>query len=122
MLYLLLILIIIACVLLVMIILAQNPKGGSLSGTFGNTATQVLGARQSADFLEKATRWLGLGIFGVVMITYFLTSQPAGAKSEARAKVSNALDYDVSGGAPVGKGPISLPQQQPVKTAPVPGK
>src|SRR6185437_12287951 len=78
MLTLLLILIIIACCLLVVIILAQNPKGGGLSN-IGAGASQFLGARQTADFLEKSTWYFGIGILFVVIITYFLTSTPGGA-------------------------------------------
>ncbi len=77
MLTLLLILIIIACCLLVVIILAQNPKGGGLSN-IGAGASQFLGARQTADFLEKSTWYFGIGILAVVVITYFLTGSPTG--------------------------------------------
>lgn len=44
---------IIASVLLVLIVLAQNPKGG-INGQMGG-ATNALGAKNTTDFLEKAT-------------------------------------------------------------------
>jgi len=81
MLTLLLILIIIACCLLVVIILAQNPKGGGLSN-IGAGASQFLGARQTADFLEKSTWYFGIGILAVVVITYFLTGSPGGGSEK----------------------------------------
>jgi preprotein translocase subunit SecG len=51
------ILIIIVCVLLALVVLVQNSKGGGLAANF-SAPTQVMGVRQTADFLEKATWWL----------------------------------------------------------------
>ena len=57
------ILILIVCVLLALVVLVQNSKGGGLAANF-SAPTQVLGARQSADFIEKATWWLaGILVF-----------------------------------------------------------
>lgn len=72
----LLIILIIACALLIFIILAQNPKGGGVSN-FGSAASQILGARQAPDALEKGTWYFGTGILVVVAISYFLTSAPS---------------------------------------------
>lgn len=58
-----LVLIVIVCVLLVLTVLAQNPKGG-MAANFG-ASNQVMGARQTTDFLEKFT-W-GLAISLVVL-------------------------------------------------------
>ena len=46
----LVILILIVCVLLALVVLVQNSKGGGLAANF-SAPTQVLGARQSADFI-----------------------------------------------------------------------
>lgn len=54
------VLVLIVCVLLGLIVLVQNPKGGGLSSTFGGQAGQFMGARQQADFLEKATWTLAI--------------------------------------------------------------
>jgi preprotein translocase subunit SecG len=89
MLTLLLILIIIACCLLVVIILAQNPKGGGLSN-IGAGASQFLGARQTADFLEKSTWYFGIGILAVVVITYFLTGSPSGPEKTFKSRTEGA--------------------------------
>ena len=51
------ILILIVCVLLALVVLVQNSKGGGLAANF-SAPTQVMGVRQSADFIEKATWWL----------------------------------------------------------------
>ena len=49
----LIVLIIIASILLVLAVLAQNPKGG-MAANFG-ASNQVMGVRQTADFLERST-------------------------------------------------------------------
>lgn len=63
------ILIIVICVLLVLIVLIQNPKGGGLSAAFGGFGNQVLGARQTTDFLEKSTWTLA-----IVLLVFSLSS------------------------------------------------
>jgi len=54
-------LVLIVCVLLVLVILAQNSKGGGLMGM--SSASQVIGARRTTDWLEKTTWGLGIAIF-----------------------------------------------------------
>lgn len=54
------ILILIASVLLVLTVLAQNPKSG-MAANFG-ASNQVMGVRQTTDFLEKLTWGLSTAI------------------------------------------------------------
>ena len=61
------ILIIIVCILLALVVLVQNSKGGGLAANF-SAPTQVMGVRQTADFLEKASWWLA-GILVVLCLT-----------------------------------------------------
>ena len=56
----LIVLITIASVLLVLAVLAQNPKGG-MAANFG-ASNQVMGVRQTADFLERSTWTLAIAI------------------------------------------------------------
>ena len=56
----LIVLIIIASVLLVLAVLAQNPKGG-MAANLG-ASNQVMGVRQTADFLERSTWTLAIAI------------------------------------------------------------
>ena len=117
MLTLLLILIIIACCLLVVIILAQNPKGGGLSN-IGAGASQFLGARQTADFLEKSTWYFGIGILAVVVITYFLTGSTGGGPErtfKSRTEGAEAPAY-----APA-KPKAAAPAAKPNQAAPANG-
>ncbi len=72
MLKLLLILILIACVILTLIVIAQNPKGGGLSSAFGGgMASNVMGVKQTTNFLEKTTWIIAVGIMVIVIFTNF---------------------------------------------------
>ena len=63
------ILILIVSVLLALIVLVQNSKGGGLVSNFGG-ANQMMGVRQTTDFLEKATWTLG----GILVVLCLLSS------------------------------------------------
>lgn len=54
------ILIIVASVLMILAVLAQNPKSG-MAANFG-AGNQVMGVRQTSDFLEKFTWSLAIAI------------------------------------------------------------
>lgn len=56
------ILILVVSGLLGLIVLVQNPKGGGLAANFAGSGTQFMGARQTADFLEKASWILAIGL------------------------------------------------------------
>ena len=56
----LIVLILIASILMVLAVLVQNPKSG-MASNFG-ASNQVMGVRQTANFLEKATWYLAIGI------------------------------------------------------------
>lgn len=63
------ILILIVSVLLSLIVLVQNSKGGGLVSNFGG-ANQMMGVRQTTDFLEKATWTLG----GILVVLCLISS------------------------------------------------
>lgn len=71
------ILIIIASILLVIIIMAQNPKGGGLSGTFGGASATNFGVQRTNDFMEKATWTLGATIVVLILLSIVLTGKPS---------------------------------------------
>lgn len=83
------ILILIVCVLLALVVLVQNSKGGGLAANF-SAPQQVLGARQSADFIEKATWWLA-GILVALCL--------AATISIPRHHSGNNLETEVTAGA-----------------------
>lgn len=70
------ILIMIACILLVIIVMAQNPKGGGLSGTFGGASSAQFGVQRTNDFMERATWILGGVIIVLILLSVVLTAKP----------------------------------------------
>ena len=69
-------LIIICSVVLVLIILIQNPKGGGLSSSFGGGASQMMGAKNTTDFLEKATWTLAISLIVLILGSNFSINRP----------------------------------------------
>lgn len=88
----LVILILVVSVLLALVVLVQNSKGGGLAANF-SAPTQVLGARQSADFIEKATWWLA-GILVVLCLaaTISISSVRRTAADPTRTEVTQTVD------------------------------
>lgn len=75
MLYLIIGLIIVACLLLWVVILIQNPKGGGLSSQFGGSSvTNIIGAKQSVDVVEKATWYIGIAILVLIILSSAVTA------------------------------------------------
>lgn len=62
-------------VFLIIMVLLQSSKGGGLAGTFGGGQVgSMFGTRRTADFLSKATWWLGggLAVLALVINLFFL--------------------------------------------------
>jgi len=86
------VLIIIASILLTLIVLVQNSKGGGLASNFASS-NQVMGVRKTADFLEKATWTLAIGL--VVLCLAAAMTIPRGTveeRSKIEQQVDNAVD------------------------------
>lgn len=65
-------------VFLILAVLIQNPKGGGVDSTFGGQAsTQLFGAAQSADLIEKITWYLCAGLFVLCILASLLAGSPA---------------------------------------------
>ena len=83
------ILILIVSVLLGLIVLVQNSKGGGLVSNFGG-ANQMMGVRQTTDFLEKAT-WT-LGAILVVLCLISSITLPKNSKEGApKSELENII-------------------------------
>tara|TARA_S200000501_G_C20800830_1_gene733963 strand:- start:146 stop:409 length:264 start_codon:yes stop_codon:yes gene_type:complete len=53
-------------------VLVQNPKGGGLSSSFGGGASnQIMGAKNTTDFLEKATWTLAVTLIILSLLSNF---------------------------------------------------
>lgn len=102
------VLIMIASVLLVIIIMAQNPKGGGLSGTFGGTSSAQFGVQRTNDFMETATWSLGAIIIALIVVSVVLTAKPSQVIPTSNAPASNKT-------APVQTAPVNTntPAQLP---------
>ncbi|MEX0967509.1 MAG: preprotein translocase subunit SecG [Bacteroidia bacterium] len=84
--------IMIACALLVVVILAQNPKGGGLNASFGSIGNQIMGARQSVDFMEKATWYLAIGIIVLSLGSNFFMPTMGGPEDERRSRLEDRVE------------------------------
>jgi len=94
------ILILVVCLLLALVVLVQNSKGGGLAANF-SAPQQVLGARGSADFIEKATWWLA-GILVVLCLAATVTIPKHHAEDAINTEVTTAGDLSpVQNAAPV---------------------
>ncbi|HXH18631.1 MAG TPA: preprotein translocase subunit SecG [Chitinophagales bacterium] len=107
------ILIIAVCVFLILAVLVQNPKGGGLSAAFGGMGNQVMGARRSADFIEKATWTLVISLLVLSLASgIFMPSQ--GRKETQKSEIEDKVNQT---NFPL---PTTTPdeQQQPPSGAP----
>ena len=97
------VLVLIASVLMVLAVLVQNPKSG-MASNFG-ASNQVMGVRQTADFLEKATWGLAVAIFALSLFaTMAMDTKPAQCPAAAEA---SALVEDINATA---EGEVVVPQ------------
>ena len=91
------VLVLIASVLMVLAVLVQNPKSG-MASNFG-ASNQVMGVRQTTDFLEKAT-WTIAAMMVVFSIcsAHSLSSEKA---SQQETEISYSDASSNSAAAPV---------------------
>ena len=87
------VLILIASILLILAVLAQNPKSG-MAANFG-ASNQVMGVRQTADFLEKLT-W-GLAIAIVVLSLAATMAMPRADISRSSDELQRAIENQTDG-------------------------
>ena len=94
----LIVLIVIAAFLLGLVVLMQNSKGGGLSSTFASSS-QFMGVRKTADFLEKMTWGLAVGI--VVLCFASSIFAGSGAKKTEKQQGSKAAGAQTSAPMPM---------------------
>ena len=90
-----LILLLIACFLIILTVLAQNPKGG-MAANFG-VSNQVMGARQTTDFLEKFT-W-GLAVTIVVLCLAATMTMPKDSIAMSKSSLESAIQEKAANSA-----------------------
>jgi preprotein translocase subunit SecG len=86
------VLIIVACFLQILIVLVQNSKGGGLAANF-TSAGQTMGIRKTADFLEKSTWTIAIGIFVLCLVaTAVIPRGGENQRSRIESQIQNAVD------------------------------
>ena len=74
----------VSCALLIIAVLMQSSKGGGLSGAFGGGGGQaILGGRETASFLSKATTYLAVIFMCTSLSLAFLSAGRGGQESES---------------------------------------
>ncbi len=100
------ILIIITSILLVLVVLVQNPKGGGLSSSFGGGGgNQIMGAKKTTDFLEKATWTLAIILISLSLLSNF-TIPRANTEQNVEIKAQEQIDNAVI---------PNLPEDSPIR-------
>ena len=93
------ILIIITSILLVLVVLVQNPKGGGLSSSFaGGAGNQIMGAKKTTDFLEKATWTLAIILISLSLLSNFSiprNNTGEAVEMKAESEIEDALILDI---------------------------
>ena len=87
----------IIAILLVVVVLLQASKGSGLSGTFGGAGGSMgsmFGTRRTADFLSRATWWLG-GIVAVLAIVINLFFLPGKVTPEQRSIIQESGQQNI---------------------------
>ena len=108
------ILILIVSVLLGLIVLVQNSKGGGLVSNFGG-ANQMMGVRQTTDFLEKAT-WT-LGAILVVLCLISSITLPKNSKEGApKSELENIVPALPSTEVPAATTTLPAASEAPAET------
>ncbi|MEE9449459.1 MAG: preprotein translocase subunit SecG [Ignavibacteriaceae bacterium] len=88
----------IIALLLIIVVLLQASKGSGLAGTFGGGAGgsmgSMFGTRRTADFLSRATWWLG-GIVAVLAIVINLFFLPGKVTPEQRSIIQESGQQNI---------------------------
>jgi preprotein translocase subunit SecG len=110
----LIILITLIALMMAVAVLLQSGKGGGLAGiASGGQTTQILGARQAPDFLEKATWTLGTAFIVLCIIANFFANPEAAQESVIQG---SAPEAPIENPLPAGPGTID---DAPAAPAPV---
>ena len=103
-------LIVIVAILLTIVVLLQSGKGGGLAGiASGGQTTQILGARQAPDFLEKATWSLGTLLLALCFVAPFMTVGDGEANGSILQDRADELPVAPGAPAPTDAVPLEAP-------------
>lgn len=110
---------IILSVVMVIIILLQSSKGSGLAGTFGGgggSMGSMFGTRRTADFLSKATWWLGgaILVIAIMINLFFLPGQMTSDQRESIIQGANQQRAIPTAPA-LPETPVEQPEEQPAE-------
>lgn len=112
----------IICVLLTIAVLLQSGQGEGLSGiAAGGAATQMMGQRRAADFLSKATTFLGTAFLVLCIVANFFIQrggQTTSAIQQAGANAEAPLNNNINQPS---KSPSAIPAQNGKTNTPATG-
>lgn len=94
------IIIFLTCILLILTVLIQNPKGGGLSSEF-SSANQIGGVQQTADFLERATWSLAIGVMVLTLIQAAFTTTGQEQEQQKGNPLEEVIDEQMDQQAPM---------------------
>ena len=100
------ILILVVSVLLGLVVLVQNSKGGGLISNFGS-ANQMMGVRQTTDFLEKAT-WTMAIILVVLCQVSSMSIKVNGTGDVQDSQIREQIELNMPA-APAAEAPAETP-------------
>ena len=100
------ILILVVSVLLGLVVLVQNSKGGGLISNFGS-ANQMMGVRQTTDFLEKAT-WTMAIILVVLCLVSSMSIKVNGTGDVQDSQIREQIELNMPA-APAAEAPAETP-------------
>ncbi len=107
-------LILVASVLVILAILVQSPKSG-MAANFG-ASNQVMGVRQTSDFLEKFTWAMACAILGISLLATVVMDDSLVSKSNSElSRDAKALMESVSTEIPQAAIPEELPASEPAQ-------
>lgn len=101
------VLIIIASLLLILTVLAQHSKSG-MAANFG-ASNQVMGVRQTSDFLEKLT-W-GLAVSILVLSLFATMTMPNDMISTSKTRLEDSIQQGMEGNQ-VFEVPVEMPETE----------
>ncbi len=102
-------LILVACVLMILAVLVQSPKGG-MAANFG-ASNQVMGVRQTTDFLEKFTWVMAISI--LVLSLLATVALGSGSSNSSMLKDSDVLLQEQMNSVEAPLPQVEVPAQEP---------
>ena len=100
------ILILVVSVLLGLVVLVQNSKGGGLISNFGS-ANQMMGVRQTTDFLEKATWTMAIILVVLCLVSSMTIPKTIGTSGMQDTQMREQIELNTPAQAPAAETPAA---------------